>query len=135
MSASKNAVSCVSVENHQVLVRSAGHAWLVDEPPDLGGDGLGPNPFDLLLGALGACVVITVGHYAAQARIPLEGLWADVTGEQPPGDAAYRASLLVRVRGTLTDQDLDRLHRAVERCPVHRALSAGVAVTTEVRRA
>lgn len=134
MAQTKNTVSCESIENHQVLIRSGAHAWVADEPPALGGDGLAPNPFDLLLGALGSCIVITVGHYAGQARIPLEGLWVDLAGEQSAPDAKYRIAVLLRVRGNLADQDVERLRRAAERCPVHHILGPGADIATEIRR-
>ncbi len=38
----------------QVEVITQGHAWIVDEPTERGGDGLGPSPLGLLRSALAA---------------------------------------------------------------------------------
>ena len=46
-------VTVRSVENLQQLVVTGDHAFVADEPVGKG-DGLGPAPYELLLGALGA---------------------------------------------------------------------------------
>ena len=45
-------VKVESFQNLRQIVSTASHSWLVDEPP-MDGDGLGPNPYELLLAALG----------------------------------------------------------------------------------
>jgi uncharacterized OsmC-like protein len=41
-----------SLENMQQLVVTHSHAFVADEPADVG-DGLGPDPYELLLASLG----------------------------------------------------------------------------------
>lgn len=42
------------IRGRQVEVVTQGHAWIVDESRERGGDGLGPSPLALLRGALAA---------------------------------------------------------------------------------
>ena len=42
-----------TLDRFQNLVTTDRHAFVVDEPPDAG-DGLGPDPYELLLAALGS---------------------------------------------------------------------------------
>jgi uncharacterized OsmC-like protein len=51
-----------------------------DEPASLGGTDLGPNPVELVLGALGACQEIVVKAYAAILGIPLESVAVEARG-------------------------------------------------------
>ncbi len=139
-------VKSVDKFQHQVIVE--GHSFIADEPVDAGGDGLGPNPYDLLLGALGACTSMTLLMYARRKGWPLEQVEVWLTHskehvvdckdgvEQPGGylDQITREFVLV---GDLTDDQRDRLAEIARRCPVHKTLSSPVTIVDtqpEVRR-
>jgi putative redox protein len=48
------------------------HVFQADEPSENSGKDAGPNPFELILAALGACASITVQMYADRKQWPLE---------------------------------------------------------------
>ena len=49
-----------------------GKSFLIDEPASAGGDGAGPDPYTLLLAALGGCISMTVTLYARRKGWALE---------------------------------------------------------------
>ena len=56
-------VTVTSLDNYQTLVTTEDHALLADEPKGVG-DGLGPDPYELLLSSLGVCTAMTLEMYA-----------------------------------------------------------------------
>ena len=55
----------------QGQIQSGQHQWKVDEPEKLGGQDAGPAPYDLLLGSLISCTMITLRMYAKHKDIEL----------------------------------------------------------------
>jgi uncharacterized OsmC-like protein len=49
-----------------------GHTLTIDEPAEAGGEGAGPDPYTLVLAALGSCISMTVKLYARRKQWPLE---------------------------------------------------------------
>src|SRR6476620_7008920 len=68
-------VIVTSAANLQNEVRyGENHILITDEPIDAGGEGAGPDPYTLLLAALGSCISMTTTLYARRQQWPLEGV-------------------------------------------------------------
>ena len=66
-------VTVRSLDNLRQQIDAGPHTFFADEPVDAGGDGSGPDPYELLLAALGACTSMTLLLYARRKQWPLEG--------------------------------------------------------------
>jgi putative redox protein len=66
-------VTVTSLGNLQNEVRyGESHTLISDEPLAAGGDDAGPDPYTLLLAALGSCISMTTALYAQRKGWPLE---------------------------------------------------------------
>lgn len=127
------------VEGTKAEVKARGHTWIADEPVKLGGTDEGPNPYELLLGALGACTAITVSLYARHKQIDLESIQIEYEFNREHAEDCRECEgdekgLLDIIRskaiiwGDFDDATRERLAQIVSRCPVHKTLEKNVKV-------
>ena len=109
----------------QVLARGPGFALLADEPGAVGGLGSGPDPYDLLSSALGACTAMTIRLYADRKEWPLARVQVDVRHQRATLQTRDRFERAISLEGPLDDAQRARLLEIAERCPVHQTLERG----------
>lgn len=132
----------VDERNHRFSrdVRSDHHSWIADEPTRVGGDNLGPDPYEHLLAALGTCTSMTIRMYAERRKIPLDDVRVDLKHYRTHledceacTEQETRLEVLERTltfRGALDDAQRERLIEIADRCPVHRTLESNMEIKT-----
>lgn len=136
----RQAVVRVGETGYTSEVRTGKHGFLADEPASVGGDDLGPSPYDLLLASLGACTAMTLRMYADRKKWPLKEVrvhlehYKDYPEDQ--GHVDEKASKIdyidrqIEIEGDLDEKQLQRLMEISDRCPVHRTLHSEIKVKT-----
>ena len=139
---------------HEVVVREIGkgpgqeiragrHVLRADEPVGSGGGDTGPDPYALLLSALGACTSITIRMYADRKAWPLTGvtvrlsqqkIYAKDCAECETKDDSRidRITREIELSGALSEEQRKRLLEIAERCPVHRTLMGQKEIVTRL---
>lgn len=117
------------------------HTWLADEPVGIG-DSLGPDPYEHLLAALGACTSMTLRMFANRNQIPLEDVEVLIAHHREHGeDCQYcdesnaQVEVLSRklvLKGNLSEAQRALLLKIADRCPVHKTLQSKVVIETQL---
>lgn len=99
------------------------HTVVTDEPVSIGGTDEGPAPHELLPAALAACIATTVAIYAERHGWDIGESWVEVDYET---DASPRRfEIAIHLPGDIPAEQLRRLERVAESCPLRRALEDG----------
>ena len=133
-------VIVTSLGNLRNEVTGAAHSLITDEPVAAGGEDAGPDPYTLLLGALGSCISMTVMLYARRKAWPVERVTVrlrqkrihgkDCTEcEEQPEGFVHRIERSVTVEGNLTEEQQTRLQEIAHKCPVHKTLTSPIIIT------
>jgi putative redox protein len=125
-------VSETRIGKFQVEVAAGGHRFFADEPLDVGGLGSGPNPYELLSAALGACTAMTCRLYADQKGWPLEAVIVRLDHIGKTAEAKDRFIREITFEGALDETQRQRLLEIADHCPVHRTLTAGSDIETRL---
>ena len=118
----------------------AGQSLITDEPIAAGGEDAGPDPYTLLLGALGSCISMTVTLYARRKAWPVERVTVRLRQrrihgkdcaacEEKPEGFVHQIERSVTIEGNLTEEQHARLQEIAHKCPVHKTLTSAIVIS------
>jgi len=127
-------VTVTTGEGYQTIAQTRTHTWQADETTENGGKDSAPDPMELLMGALGSCIVITLHLYANRKGWPLEKVAVELDIHKfnaaeyaaYQGDAQFVHEIKEQVTlfgDQLTEDQRARLMDVSTKCPVRRVLS------------
>jgi putative redox protein len=133
-------VVVTSQKNLQNEVRyGVGHSFTTDESRALGGDDAGPDPYTLLLAALGSCISMTVNMYARRKQWPIESVTVRLRQnrlhEKDCEECSNKEGFIHHIErsisftGDLSDEQRARLSEIAHKCPVHKTLTSKIVIS------
>ena len=125
------------LSDYRVDITNGTHTWRADEPVDVGGDNTGPTPYDLLLGALASCTVITLSMYTKRKGIDMTSLSVEYSFDRVHADDCEkcddhldgmidRVTSQIFIDGHFDEATRRRLQEIAVMCPVHKTLAKGI---------
>ncbi len=136
-------ITVTSLENFQNVVSYGDEReFVIDEPKSFGGDDAGPDPYTLLLAALGGCTSMTVSMYARRKKWNLERVRVTLSQKRvhakdcetcltKDDSFIHQISVRVELEGDLSIEQRERLLEIAEKCPVKKTLTSEIAVIYE----
>ncbi|HPQ96888.1 MAG: OsmC family protein [Thiothrix sp.] len=112
-------------------MRTGAHELVADEPVPLGGEDLGPAPYQLLKAALGACTAMTLRMYAERKQWPLKDARIILRHSRDANKQSF-FERDIRLVGDLSEEQRQRLLEIADRCPVHKTLSSGATILSKL---
>lgn len=113
----------------------SGGELIVDGAPDIGGEGRGMRPMELLVSALASCSAMDVVHILNKQKEPLENLEVQIEADRADATPAplTRAHIRFVAHGKVNLHKLERAAQlAVEKyCSVSASLKSEIVVTHE----
>lgn len=120
-------------DGYKAEIKTRSHTWYSDEPESSGGTDAGPNPPEMMLGALGACMAMTGRMYAERKGWPLEAVDVEIDMQRFSGSAydgydgdanfVHEIREGIRLHGPLDDEQKARIIEIMGKCPVRRVLA------------
>jgi putative redox protein len=117
----------------------ANHTFITDEPVAAGGEDAGPDPYTLLLAALGSCISMTIMLYARRKGWPVEKVTVHLRQQrihvndcedcdQNIEGYIHRIERSVSFEGDLSDEQRARLQEISHKCPVHKTVTSPIMI-------
>jgi uncharacterized OsmC-like protein/alpha-beta hydrolase superfamily lysophospholipase len=130
----------VEEKNHKFTqhVSTNSHYWLADEPESVGGNNMGPDPYEHLLAGLGACTAMTLRMYAEHKNLAIKDIKVELThsrdyqqdGQKCESESQGIEAIVRKISfvGELETAQYARFLAIADKCPVHKTLHNNVKV-------
>ncbi len=124
--------------NFTTTIQTKKHSFLADEPSSVGGEDLGPSPYELLNVSLAACTAMTLKMYAERKKWDLKEVYVYLSHAkkhtEDMGKSVYMDTIQKKLKfeGNLDQKQKERLKEIASKCPVHKTIMSDVQIDTEL---
>ena len=121
----------LGTEDYRTRVSARSHEFYIDEPGTLNGGDTAQDPYETLLGALGACKAITVRMYAQRKGWDLKSVRLDLAHSRPNGRGnPEQIDISISFEGDLDEDQRKRLKEIANACPVQKTIMGALSINS-----
>ena len=125
--------------SYQQEIKTPSHTFVADVNAASGGTEAGPDPHELLLGALGACTSITLQMFAKRRGWELKDVSVNLSEEkiddpENPGRQISKITRQIEVKGDFNQEQLEALGVAADKCQIHKLLTGSKKIESNVKK-
>jgi putative redox protein len=120
----------IGLEPYETSLNNGVHLIYSDEPPEAGGKDKGPSPQDFLRMSLASCTAITLRMYANRKNLDIEKIMVAIRTESVENKTIFHRNVFVK--GTITNEQREKLMKIANACPIHKILENPIEVNTTI---
>jgi len=131
-----------TTDSYTTEISTNSHSLFADEPTSIGGNNLGPTPYDLLLASLGSCTSITLRMYINRKGWDVKEINVHLNHDKIHAEDCEECesetgridqiTRKLQFVGDLDDTQQARLLEIADKCPVHKTLHSEINVKTSL---
>lgn len=133
----------LGAEGYTTQMVAGNHHFIADEPKSMGGNDLGPNPYELVSSGLAACTSMTIQMYARRKKWQVDNVETHVSYSKKHSEDCENCEndsskidhfeREIMLKGNLEESQINRLLEIADKCPVHRTLSSKASISTRLK--
>jgi putative redox protein len=127
----KPVIGTIGTEKYKVTIEWRNGVLIADEPVDLGGKDLGPDPYTLLMASLASCTVSTLRMYIDRKGWDISTISVQVNLYQEVTEPLITTIVRnIQFGDTISQEQEERLLIIANKCPISKILEHKIIINT-----
>lgn len=123
----------IGLQKYKVSITWRNGRFIADEPENLGGKDLGPDPFSLLLASLAACTLSTLRMYIDRKQWDITNISVELNFEEQLEENSNKIiSRKLIVEDKISEEQRLKLIEIANKCPISRLLESSVQINSSI---
>jgi putative redox protein len=129
----KPVIGTIGTEKYKVTIEWRNGVLIADEPVDLGGKDLGPDPYTLLMASLASCTVSTLRMYIDRKGWDISAISVQVNLYQELTEPLTTTIVRnIQFGDTISQEQEERLLIIANKCPISKILEHKIIINTTI---
>ncbi|MBF6640631.1 OsmC family protein [Flavobacterium sp. J49] len=121
----------IGTQNYLCTISWRNGTLLMDEPENVGGQNIGPDPFSTFLASLAGCTLSTLRMYIDRKGWDIPEIYISLNlAQELNPDLETSISRSITFPNNISDEQKDRLLLIAEKCPISKILKNKITINT-----